>query len=375
MIDRYEIVILHYSEIYLKSPYVKKQFENALQTRITYKLKVLGILKTTVQWRYNSIWIYGSFSREAMQYLSDTFGISYSIPALLCKSTIPSIRESINKLSDTLLSLQPKTYRVIAKKDKRILLSHYSVEYEVASFFPDWKVDLKHPEFVIYLDLKTNACSIFFEKIQGPGGLPYGTQGKVICLVSKGIDSPVAAYLMAKRGCELVLLHFGSEPLLKIKERLEYYAGKAIPILQIEYLSFLKNIKQNGSDKYQCILCKIGMYRIAEFVAEHKNAHAIITGENLGQVASQTLMNLSVLDTNASLPVLRPIIAFDKNETTKLNLQTGFSNLYQNPDCPFVPESPSTSCTVSKIESIKKVVGFDQLIEDFIMQMTIHETV
>jgi len=375
MIDPYEIIILHYSEIYLKSPYVKKQFEKVLQQRIVYKLKSLGLQKTKIQWRSNSIWIYGSFSRESILYLTETFGISYSTPALLCQSTIPSIRESLNKLSEIIQTVNPKTYRVVAKKDKRIALSHYSVEYEVASFFPNWKVDLKQPEFTIYLDLKTKSCSIYFEKIQGPGGLPYGTQGKVVCLVSKGIDSPVAAYLMAKRGCELILLHFGTEPILKIKERLEYYTGKPIPILQIVYQPFLELIKQNGAGKYQCVLCKVGMYCIAAFFAKRKKAYAIVTGENLGQVASQTLMNLTVLDHTSPIPVLRPLIAFDKNETIKVSLQTGFNELYKNPSCPFVPDSPSTSCTVSKIESMERIVGFDQRIEEFLQQMIVHETI
>jgi thiamine biosynthesis protein ThiI len=366
----YEALILHYAEIYLKSDYVKKQFERILESRIRYKLEKIGILKPKIKWKHNSLWIMGSFSKDVIQYLAQTFGISYVSPVIMCEPTIPSIREAIEKSKTSILEKKPISFCVRAKKDKRILLSHYSVEYEVSSYFQEWKVDLNNPEFVIYLELKTSECCIYFEKISGPGGFPYGTQGKVVCLLSKGIDSPVAAYLMAKRGCEVIFLHMGTEKLTKIMDKFEMYAGKPIAFFSLDYQTFLTEIKNKQSGKYQCLLCKIGMYKIANHLAKQKKAKAIITGENLGQVASQTLTNLSTMESFSDLPVLRPLIGFDKKEIIHLAIKIGLFDLYVNPDCAFVPDSPSTMSSKVNLEKMMEHIGYIDILETYLVKYT-----
>jgi tRNA uracil 4-sulfurtransferase len=365
MTPSYEILILRYGEIFLKGSYVKKQLERVLEERIRFKLDKIGTQKPKIKWKHNSLWIQGSFSKENVEYLAQTFGVSFVTPAVICESTIPSIREAIEKLQENLRANKPGSYCVRAKKDKRILLSHYSVEYEVSSYFQDWKVDLDNPELTIYLELKTSECCIYFDKIMGPGGFPYGTQGKVVCLLSKGIDSPLAAYLMAKRGCEIIFLHMGTEKLTKIIDRMEVFAGKEIPFYFIDYRPFLAKLKENQSGKYQCVLCKIGMYLLANHLAKQKRAKAIVSGENLGQVASQTLYNLSTMDTFSELPVLRPLIGFDKKEIIQLSRELGFLHLYENPDCEFVPDSPSTMCSKYNLEKVMDHIDYNTLISNY----------
>ena len=367
MIEAYEILIIHYAEIYLKSDYVKKQFERVLEQRIRYKLTKIGKSKPKIRWKHNALWIQDSFLKEEVEYLARTFGVSYVSPVKICESTIPSIGEAIRKLAPDLLQLNPSSFCVRAKKDKRILLSHYTVEYEVSSYFQNWKVDLDNPDLTIYLELKTSECCIYFDKIKGPGGFPYGTQGKVISLLSKGIDSPIAAYLMAKRGCEVIFLHMGNERLTKIMTQFEMFTGKPVEFYSINYSSFLSQLKMNQSGKYQCLLCKIGMYKIANYLSKKKKAKAIVTGENLGQVASQTLANLMVMDSYSGIPVLRPLIGFDKKEIIQLSQETGFYNLYHNPDCEFVPDHPSTMANKIDLDQIIAQTDFDQFLEKLLM--------
>lgn len=366
MIDADEVLIIHYAEIYLKSDYVKKQFEKVLEQRIRFKLRKLGREKPKITWKHNSLWVRDCFLKEEIKYLANTFGVSYVSPVKICEPTIPSIKEAIQKLKPELSLLNPSSYCVRAKKDKRILLSHYTVEYEVSSFFQDWKVNLDKPELTIFLELKTSECCIYFEKINGPGGFPYGTQGKVICLLSKGIDSPVAAYLMAKRGCEIIFLHMGTEKLTKIVDQFEMFTGKPVEFYSIDYSSFLSQLKTNQSNKYQCLLCKIGMYQLANNLARQKKAKAVVTGENLGQVASQTLTNLAVMDSYSLIPVLRPLIGFDKKEIIQLSKETGFFNLYKNPDCDFVPEHPSTTANKTDLDEVMACTDFYPLLENLL---------
>jgi thiamine biosynthesis protein ThiI len=218
--------------------------------------------------------------------------------------------------------------------------------------------------------LKTSECCIYFDKIKGPGGFPYGTQGKVICLLSKGIDSPIAAYLMAKRGCEIIFLHMGSEKLTKIIDRFEIFAGKPIAFISLDYIPFLAELKKNQAGKYQCVLCKIGMYKLANQVAKQKKAKAIVSGENLGQVASQTLTNLATMDSFSDRPILRPLIGFDKKDIIQLSRDLGFFGLYENPDCDFVPESPSTMSSKIKLEKLMETIDYQKLLEVFLTNIS-----
>ena len=172
---------------------------------------------------------------------------------------------------------------------------------------------------------------------------------KAIILLSQGIDSPVAAYLMQKQGLKLIGLNFfinNHRAVDKIAKKLE--------ISNVHYIShkeILTKINNNINPKYTCIICKRIMYRIAENIAKKENAKFIITGENLGQVASQTLDNLAVLDNAVKIPVLRPLLCFDKNEIVKIAKEIKTHDLSENKKCPFVPRHPSTR---AKLEVIKK---------------------
>ncbi|MDD5087094.1 MAG: hypothetical protein PHV16_05065 [Candidatus Nanoarchaeia archaeon] len=171
---------------------------------------------------------------------------------------------------------------------------------------------------------------------------------KAIILLSHGIDSPVAAYLMQKKGLELIGVNFFTTSYKDVE-----IIAKKLGIKKIHYIdhkNILSEIKNNTHPKYTCILCKRMMYRIAEKIAEKENAKFIVTGENLGQVASQTLDNLAVLEEAVEIPVLRPLLCLDKEEIVNIAKEIETYNLAKNVKCPFVPKRPATKADLKTIK-------------------------
>jgi len=184
---------------------------------------------------------------------------------------------------------------------------------------------------------------------------------KAVILLSPGIDSPVAAHLMKEKGLELIGLNFfigNHKAVDKIAEKLGIEK-----VFCISHKEILSEIKNNTNPKYACLLCKRVMYRIAEALAKKEKAEFIVTGENLGQVASQTLDNLAVLDNAINMPILRPLLCFDKNETIKIAKQIGTYELSENKKCLFVPRHPATKARLEIVEKeeskldVKKIIN------------------
>ena len=349
----YDVIIVHYSEIYLKSKFVKNIFERILNSNIVLKIKRNNYSFDSIIRKDNSLYIFGDISNELVLEISRTFGVTSVSPAYICKPTVSSIKETLKKIINDLLKMNPMSFGVKAKKDKTLLISHKTLAIETASFFNGIKVTLKNPDLRILIDAKIDDCYIYIDKVLGPGGLPYGSEGKVIALISNGIDSPVSAWLSAKRGCEIVALHFGDNKPLDVISKIERYTGESIKVINIEsYGQFLSSIYESGSDKYQCILCKIGMYIIANEIAKDLDAKAIVTGESLGQVASQTLDNLSYIDKYSDLPVFRPLIGYNKEEIISLAKMIGTYEHQINVRCKYVPDKPATIVNPDDLNNI-----------------------
>ena len=229
----------------------------------------------------------------------------------------------------------------------------------------DLKVNLKTPNISLGIEIIDKAY-IFTERIDGVGGIPVGTQGKVLILLSDGIDSPVASYLMIKRGCNAVFLHLKtSEEGLKKTEKIfnvlnDYdYTSKLIVKDYKEELQHIKSdLEKIGKEKYTCIFCKKNMLKIAEKHAEELKCDAIVNGDNLGQVASQTLKNISVISRGVKYPILRPIIGMDKNEIINIAKEIGTYEISTSKDikCFAVPKYPITNADIEEIERIEELL-------------------
>jgi thiamine biosynthesis protein ThiI len=238
-----------------------------------------------------------------------------------------------------------------------------------------WHVDLDEPELTIHVEMLTDQAFYFFGKERGAGGLPTGTAGRVVCLLSGGIDSPVAAYRMMKRGCTVTFVHFHSYPILSRASQ-----EKACELVRLLTKSQLRSrlyMVAFGEIQQQVVLAVPGpmrvviyrrlMMRIAERIARERGAQALVTGEVVGQVASQTLENLAVIGSVASLPVFRPLIGMDKDEITAEAIKIGSYPISIIPDqdcCTlFTPRNPLTRARLADIEAAERALPIGDFVE------------
>jgi thiamine biosynthesis protein ThiI len=237
------------------------------------------------------------------------------------------------------------------------------------------RVDLDAPALTVYVDIVPRRALVYVEKIPGAGGLPSGMSGVLLSLLSGGIDSPVAAYRMMKRGCQVDFVHFHSYPFLdrtsqqkarQLAQRLtrHQYAAR---LFLIPFGELQQQIVGAAPAPYRVVLYRRYMLRIAEALAQQTNAEAVVTGESLGQVASQTLQNLRVIEAASALPVLRPLIGMDKAEIIREAAGIGTYNISIQPDqdcCTlFVPRHPATRTTLAAIEAAEQALDTPALVQ------------
>jgi len=240
----------------------------------------------------------------------------------------------------------------------------------------DRKVRLNKPGVEVFVEVRDDNSYVYTEKIQAAGGLPLGTAGKVVCLISGGFDSAVAAWLMMKRGCRIVTLYADTVPytdrralkrFLEVMKVLQSWAvGYKIPIFTFEHGNNLKYFIKNSPRNLTCILCKRMMYRVANELAKKIGAMVIVTGETLGEVASQTLDNLLVLDQASDLPVFRPLIGNDKEDNMELARKVGTyeKSCMKVRPCEAVPIKPRTKSNLEEITKAENKLDIDKALKE-----------
>jgi len=282
-----------------------------------------------------------------------------------------------------------RSFRVsVRRADKRFPLTSPQVEREVGGRIKvarGWHVDLENAELVIHVELLTNEAFYFFGKERGSGGLPTGTAGRVACLLSGGIDSPVAAYRMMKRGCSVTFVHFHSYPILS---RASQEKARELVTLLTRwqqrsrlYLVAFGDIQQQVvlavPAPMRVVIYRRLMMRIAERIARARGAQALVTGEAVGQVASQTLENLAVIGSVATLPVFRPVIGMDKEEITAEAVRIGTYPISIIPDqdcCTlFTPRNPLTRARLPRIEAAEAALPVEELVDRAVREAAVEE--
>ena len=310
-------ILVRYGEIGIKSPVVRKRFEKKLISNIK---KLINCKITINQGR---IFLFPEEHDKALESLKKIFGVVSFSPTVSTKTDHDSIKATVQDYIKELMDkgeFDPE--KPFAVKCRRVGTHKFSSR-EMAGFcgaavieITNAPVDSSNPEFKLYIEVREDVTYIFHEKIPGPGGLPIGTQGRMISLVSSGIYSPVATYLMMKRGCDITILNFNNHPytsgsndkIIKIYQKLkEYASGSELRLYQVNYGDFLKKCTDEAPPRMTCVLCKSGMYQIAEKFAEKEKALAIIEGSSVGQVASQTLPNILATRYSTSMPILSPL--------------------------------------------------------------------
>jgi tRNA uracil 4-sulfurtransferase len=270
------------------------------------------------------------------------------------------------------------SFRVSARRaDKRFPMTSPQIEREVGGRIKQargWHVNLDEPDLTVHVELLTDQAFYYFGKERGPGGLPTGTAGRVVCLLSGGIDSPVAAHRMMKRGCAVTFVHFHSYPILSRASQEK--ARELVRLLTTWQHRSRLYLVAFGEIQQQVVLSVPGpmrvviyrrlMMRIAERIAIERRAQALVTGDVVGQVASQTLENLSVIGSVVTLPVFRPLIGMDKDEITAEATKIGSYPISIIPDqdcCTlFTPRNPLTRARLADIEAAEQALPIDDLV-------------
>lgn len=375
-----EIILIKNGELALKG-LNRNVFEDALVKNLRQKLSPLGDI--TIRKAQSTIYLEPQSEdfdfEEALIRTSKVFGIAAFSRAAVCEKDIEAILKCAPEyLTDTMRSI--KTFKVEAKRaDKRFPLTSPEIAREVGgallSAFPHLRVDVHNPDEIITVEIRDYAAYIRAGQLQGAGGLPVGTAGQAAILISGGIDSPVAAWTMAKRGLRLNAIHFASPPYTSVRaeqkvrtllSKVAEYSG-GIYLAIVPFTEIQERIAEDCPEEYFTLIMRRMMMRIAEKVATEKHCGALITGESLGQVASQTLSALACTDIVTDMPVLRPLIGSDKEEIIKISrkIDTFETSCLPYEDCctVFTPKHPKTKPTVELCEIAEKKLDIDGLIE------------
>jgi thiamine biosynthesis protein ThiI len=271
-----------------------------------------------------------------------------------------------------------ESFRVVARRsDKRFPLTSPEIEREVGGRVKTatkWPVKLERPALVIHVEMLANEAFYYFGKERGAGGLPTGTGGRVACLLSGGIDSPVAAYRLMRRGCTVTLVHFHSYPILsrtsqeKVREiasLLTRYQQRTRLCL-VAFGDIQKQVLLTVPASLRVLVYRRLMLRIAESLARRWHARALVTGEVIGQVASQTLENMTVIGAASGMSVLRPLVGMDKDEITAeaIRLGTYPISIVPDEDCCtlFTPSHPETRGRIDEIEAVERALPIEELV-------------
>lgn len=378
----YNCILIRFGEIFLKG-HNRKFFEDLLIYNIKSALKPLKYTFLRSQGRYY-VEDAKEETSEIVSRLTRVFGIHSVSPAV-------KVRTDEEELFKTAIAMSPMTgkFRVTVKRaDKRLPFTSAEMAGKIGGALlkasgGKLKVDLFDYDFELNVDIRDNGYSyLFYDKIPGAGGLPVGCSGSGMLLLSGGIDSPVAGWLMAKRGVRLNAIHFHSFPytselaLQKVKDlaaRLSGYTGGVklfvVPFTEIQYA-----IHEKCPESFMITIMRRFMMRIAERIARREECGAIITGESLGQVASQTMQSMNVTNSVVTLPVFRPLIGFDKEEIIDISQKIDTFDISIRPyeDCctVFLPKNPVIRPKIGEAVEYENRLDVDALIEDAVQRTT-----
>lgn len=384
-----EVIMVKYGEIALKG-LNKSTFEDLLVKNIRRRLRTVGEFEYSR--RQSTVYIRPvgeSDLDRAVRWLRRTFGIAaIQRSAVLPKEWDELVRRGLPYLAEPLSAA--RTFKVEAKRsDKSYPFKTPDIQRELGAAileaYPDLSVDVHDPDVTVILEIRDTNAYLNAERIKGPGGMPVGSSGNGLLLLSGGIDSPVAGYLMAKRGVNLDAVHFQSPPytseraLLKVETLcglLTPYCGD-IRLYCVPFTELQEALRDHCPEEYFTIIMRRLMIRIANRLCAEKDCRALITGESLGQVASQTMQAIGCTDRAAEFPIFRPVIGMDKKEIIEISrqIETYETSIEPYEDCctVFTPKHPKTRPTVEEAEAAEAAFDYAPLIEKAIDGITVKD--
>lgn len=377
-----DIILLKLGEIVLKG-LNRRSFEQKLTANVRRRLAPIG--KFRVYCLQSIIYVEGEDGADmdtAFEALKKVFGVISLTRAAACEKD----KDAIAKLAIEYLRedmLRAKSFKVETRRSDKafpmtsIELSQY-VGNALSDAYEDIEVDVHDPELVVHIEVRDLAAYVHAMPVYGAGGLPVGCSGTAVTLLSGGIDSPVSTYMIAKRGVHLIPVHFFSFPytsqqakdkVIELGRLLTEYCGK-MTMEVVPFTHIQEEIRDKCPEEYFTLIMRRFMMRIAEQIAQRSNAKAIVTGENLGQVASQTMEAMASTQAVMTLPILQPLIGMDKEEIVERARQIGTfeTSILPYEDCctVFTPRHPRTRPKISEVERAESKLDIDALVAEAI---------
>ena len=376
-----EIFLLKLGEVVLKG-LNRRSFEDKLVSNVCRRVRRCGSFN--VYLRQSTIYVEPQNAQcdltEALTACRQVFGVVSVAKAVPCAKDVTAIADTAARyLKDDFAAA--KTFKVESKRaDKLFRLNSIQISQQVggilAERFPDVAVDVHKPDLTVYVEVREKAAYVHAPAVPGAGGLPIGMGGRAVSLLSGGIDSPVSSWMMARRGVELEMVHFVSPPytsqqaldkVLELARLLTAWCGR-MTVHVIPFTRIQEEIRKNCPEEYFTLIMRRFMMRLAQTVAKSVHAGALVTGESLGQVASQTMLSLGVTESVTDLPVLRPLIGMDKVEIIRLSREIGTfeTSILPYEDCctVFTPRHPCTRPRLEDVQAAEAALDVQALMDE-----------
>ncbi|NYT02716.1 MAG: tRNA 4-thiouridine(8) synthase ThiI [Methanosarcinales archaeon] len=361
-----DLVLVRYGEVTLKDAWTRASWERILQANIAQALRDAGVEHTISRDR-GRIFVHTPDPR-APSLIADVFGVVSTSPAYSVRPDLPAVSRVAVELAQ---SFNPSSFAIRPRRSGGSISSD-SLGREVGQAVKDAtsaRVDLSRPEMEIFIEARPDKVLVFKDVVKGVGGLPLGSQSRMLVLISGGIDSPVAAWMMMKRGCPVSLLHFDARPYAESRAAAmeaaqvlrKWTSGRKINFITVENAPGIDRIASHHP-RATCVLCRRLMYLVAAEIMKREEAYGIVTGYSLGQVASQTPENIMAEQVGTMAPVYHPLISMDKSEIMDLARKIGTYGVTQETkSCTAVPQKPMTRANLEEIRAMEEELGLKEL--------------
>lgn len=379
----YNHIIVRYGEITLKGKN-RGQFINQLRKNVKEALRDFPEIKIDARHEQMILTLNGAHGKSVIEKVSKVFGVHALTPAVRISRT-----DDLQILKDATLDYYKKfenevgTFKIESKRaDKKYPIDSKEISRQLGAHLlingQPLKVDVREPDMVITVEIRENAIYLYGKTYKAVGGLPVGTSGKAMLMLSGGIDSPVAGHMIMRRGVTVEAVHFESPPftseaakqkVMDISEKFSHINGKFVLHI-VPFTEIQKAIHEHMPGSYSITIMRRVMFELCDKIRENQGGLAIVTGENLGQVASQTLESMFTINEVINTPVLRPLISMDKNEIIEISKDIGTYDISIRPfeDCCtiFKPVNPKTKPRREKVHQFEEAFDFTALIEEAI---------
>ncbi|EPU67188.1 tRNA uracil 4-sulfurtransferase ThiI [Streptococcus agalactiae] len=375
---QYSEIMIRYGELSTKKKN-RMRFINKLKNNMEHVLSIYPDVSVKTDRDRGHVYLNGTDYHEVAESLKEIFGIQAFSPSFKVEKNVDTLVKAVQEIMTSVYK-DGMTFKITAKRsdhsfelDSRAL--NHTLGDAVFSVLPNIKAQMKQPDINLKVEIRDEAAYISYENIRGAGGLPVGTSGKGMLMLSGGIDSPVAGYLALKRGVDIEAVHFASPPYTSpgalkkahdLIRKLTKFGGN-IQFIEVPFTEIQEEIKEKAPEAYLMTLTRRFMMRITDRIRENRNGLVIINGESLGQVASQTLESMQAINAVTATPIIRPVVTMDKLEIIDIAQKIDTFDISIQPfeDCCtiFAPDRPKTNPKIKNTEQYEKRMDVEGLVE------------